>query len=580
MPKRESRTILLVEDEAIITMATALVIRGFGYKVVTALSGEEAVETACGDQIISLILMDIDLGGGMDGTAAAKRILMRKNIPIVFLTSHSEREMVARVRGITRYGYVIKNSGNFVLESSIEMGFELFEAHERTRKSEILQRTLLKTIPDLIWLKDVEGVYMTCNHVFELFAGASEAAIIGKTDYDLVGKGLADFFREHDRMAMASGKPVVNEEWVTFAGDGRKALLETVKTPMYDGNGDLIGVLGISRDITDRKRAEEQILRQNRIYAVLSDINQAIVRIHEQGTLLDEACRIAVEKGKFRMAWIGRADTKTGKVEIVASVGTEDGQILVLSFPLTVFGNFWGTFNISPVETEFSNDTDIQLLEEMAMDISFALEFIEGEIGRKRAEEDRAAHLRFLESLDSVNVAIQGSTDLETMMGKVLETMIGVFDCDRAWLLYPCDPEAASFRVPMEVTKPEYPGAKVLNVDVPMSPEQAGNMREALESAGPVTYTAGTDRPISTAKRFGVQSQIFVPIYPKSGKPWIFGMHQCSHPRIWTPEENRLFQEIARRLGDGLTSLLLNRELRETVAKIREGTETTPPSDS
>ncbi|HCM25823.1 MAG TPA: hypothetical protein DIC34_04635 [Treponema sp.] len=488
--------------------------------------------------------------------------------------------MVARVRGITRYGYVIKNSGNFVLGSSIEMGFDLFEAHERTRKSEILQKTLLKTIPDLIWLKDADGVYLTCNHVFELFAGANEAEIIGKTDYDLVGKELADFFREHDRMAMVSGKPTVNEEWVTFASDGRKALLETVKTPMYGGNGDFIGVLGISRDITDRKRAEEQILRQNRIYAVLSDINQAIVRIHEQGALLEEACRIAVKTGEFRMAWIGKADTRTGKVEIVASVGAEDGRISALSFPLTVFGNFWGTFNIYPVETEFSDDTDIRLLEEMAMDISFALEFIESEIERKRAEEDRTAHLRFLESLDRVNVAIQGSTDLDTMMGRVLETMIGVFDSDRAWLLYPCDPEAASFRVPMEVTKPEYPGAKVLNADVPMSPEQAENMREALESAGPVTYTAGTDRPISTAKIFGVQSQIFVPVYPKSGKPWIIGMHQCSHPRIWTPEENRLFQEIARRLGDGLTSLLLNRELRETVAKIREGTEPNPPGEN
>jgi PAS domain S-box-containing protein len=124
-------------------------------------------------------------------------------------------------------------------------------------------RTLVKTIPDLVWLKDENGVYLACNTMFERFFGAGEAEIVGKTDYDFMNRELADFFREHDREAMAAGKPRVNEEWITFADDGHRAMLETIKTPMVDDEGRLIGVLGIARDITERKRAEELLEQKN-----------------------------------------------------------------------------------------------------------------------------------------------------------------------------------------------------------------------------------------------------------------------------------------------------------------------------
>jgi PAS domain S-box-containing protein len=130
-------------------------------------------------------------------------------------------------------------------------------------ESEARLHTLVRTIPDLVWLKDENGVYLACNTMFERFFGAREAEIVGKTDYDFMDRELADFFREHDREAMAAGKPRVNEEWITFADDGHRAMLETIKTPMLDGEGKLIGVLGIARDITGRKRAEELLAQKN-----------------------------------------------------------------------------------------------------------------------------------------------------------------------------------------------------------------------------------------------------------------------------------------------------------------------------
>jgi PAS domain S-box-containing protein len=132
-------------------------------------------------------------------------------------------------------------------------------AEEALRNREGELHTLVQTIPDLIWLKDTKGVYLACNPMFERFFGAKEADILGKTDYDFVSRELANFFRENDRNAMAAGKPTRNEEWITFADDGHRAMLETTKTPMFDDKGVLLGVLGIGRDITERKRAEDEL---------------------------------------------------------------------------------------------------------------------------------------------------------------------------------------------------------------------------------------------------------------------------------------------------------------------------------
>ena len=114
MSTQEHKTILLVEDDVFDAIYDAQTIESFGYNVIVAISGEKAVEIADSNEKISLILMDIDLGSGIDGPEAMKQILRKRNIPIVFLTSHSEKEYVDKSKKITRYGYVLKNSGYFV----------------------------------------------------------------------------------------------------------------------------------------------------------------------------------------------------------------------------------------------------------------------------------------------------------------------------------------------------------------------------------------------------------------------------------------------------------------------------------
>ena len=171
-------------------------------------------------------------------------------------------------------------------------------------------RTVIETIPELVFLKDPNGIYLNCNHQFEQFFGAPESEIVGKTDYDFIDKELADFFRERDKKAMQANQPTTNLEWVTYASDGHKALLETIKTPMYDSHGKLIGVLGIARDITEHKKIEDALRKSENWYkAIFENTGTATCIFDEDGTLIlvnekfEELCLLPKEELENKIKW-------------------------------------------------------------------------------------------------------------------------------------------------------------------------------------------------------------------------------------------------------------------------------------
>ncbi len=137
MPEDHPKTILLVEDEVLIALGEEQLLRAEGYQVLLAHSGEDAVRLVCAqNKPVDLVLMDINLGRGMDGTQAAQRILAEREIPVIFLSSHTEKAVVEKTEQITSYGYVVKNSNPAVLFASIKMAFKLAQAHQRIRQSE------------------------------------------------------------------------------------------------------------------------------------------------------------------------------------------------------------------------------------------------------------------------------------------------------------------------------------------------------------------------------------------------------------------------------------------------------------
>jgi PAS domain S-box-containing protein len=189
---------------------------------------------------------------------------------------------------------------------------------------------------------------------------------------------------------------------------------------------------------------------------------------------------------------------------------------------------------------------------------------------RKRAEQEHQAHLWFLESLDRINRAMQGGQDLRQMLSEVLLATLDIFACDRAWLIYPCDPDAPSWHAVMEHTRPQFPGAFALQAELPVDRDVAAVFAAARAVHGAVL--AGSDYdlkiPDLAAERFAVRSQIAMTIDVKADKPYLFGLHQCSRARVWTAEEQHLFQEIGRRLSDAVSALSIFRSLRESESKL------------
>ncbi|SEH08452.1 PAS domain S-box protein [Candidatus Venteria ishoeyi] len=144
------------------------------------------------------------------------------------------------------------------------------QAEEEIKRQSGLISSLLDSIPDIIFYKDMDGVYLGCNPPFAELIGRPKEEIINKTDYELFDKEIADLFRKNDKLMLERRETRNNDEWVTYP-DGKKVLIDTLKTPYWGPNGEILGILGISRDITVRKQAEEEIKRQSGLISSLLD---------------------------------------------------------------------------------------------------------------------------------------------------------------------------------------------------------------------------------------------------------------------------------------------------------------------
>lgn len=415
------------------------------------------------------ILTERDLAGLLDNDGLSSTVTLREVMHFPVLTvprstpvyeiaglmqARQLRHMVVldddgQVAGmVTLHKLMERLTESLISEQSLQRQKVLETSKQR---AESLARSIMQTLPDLIWLKDQDGVFVSCNRMFERLFGASEAEIIGKTDYDFVSRELADSFREHDRMVMASGKHSINEEWVIFADDGHRACVETVKTPMFDAAGKLVGVLGISRDITERKSAADNIQRLTQLNKALSQCNQAIVLCKKDAELFPKICHAAVQLGGMSMAWIGMLDGR--HVHPVACYGAhleylEGIQISVdadvpsgrgptgttirenqpqwcqdfqndpatapwhqrakrfgwgasASLPLCRNGVVVGSFTLYTAEAHAFDVASRELLTQMAADISFALDNFEREAQRANLQQLSETERTLLKNLVS-----------------------------------------------------------------------------------------------------------------------------------------------------------------------------------
>ncbi|MBV1787586.1 EAL domain-containing protein [Marinobacterium sp. D7] len=213
----------------------------------------------------------------------------------IFLSDALLEMLVTDVK-LLSFLQTIKGFGFVAISTLLIFGLVSYYA-KRMLAAQHHLRALIDTLPDLVWLKDERGIYLSCNRKFERLFGARESEIIGKSDYDFVDAELADFFRKHDLIAMHADRSSINEEQLTFADDGHTEILETIKTPMKDEAGKLIGILGVGRDITKRKQRETEIkvltqaVEQSPVAVILADpsrqvtfVNRAFERICGYGS--------------------------------------------------------------------------------------------------------------------------------------------------------------------------------------------------------------------------------------------------------------------------------------------------------
>jgi PAS domain S-box-containing protein len=168
--------------------------------------------------------------------------------------------------------------------------------------------------------------------------------------------------------------------------------------------------------------------------------------------------------------------------------------------------------------------------------------------------------------LDQINTIIINANDLNEMLGKIQTLMLHIFSCDRVFLLFPVDPHAKTYTIPMAKSTDQWRPANILNQNIPLDPFTSQIFSHALKTNDTLTIGVDSDYdiPPELSDTLHVKSMMVIIAKPQSGKPWLLGLHQCSHDRIWTDEEKQLFKHIAWRITDGLSNMLLMEELTKT----------------
>jgi PAS domain S-box-containing protein len=240
--------LLVVEDESIIAKDLQWRLKDMGYDVpFIVASGEEALNRIREDNV-DLVLMDIMLQGEMDGIETACHIHSENDIPVVFLTAYADDEMLERAKITEPFGYLIKPVRDRELFSTVEMALYKYKMEKQIRESENKYRTLLENLPQKIFFKDRDSVYVSCNRNFAQDLEIKPEEITGKTDFDFFDRELAEKYRTDDRRIVDSGEAEdINEEYIR---NGEKQFIHTVKTPIKDEKGSVIGIIGIFWDVT------------------------------------------------------------------------------------------------------------------------------------------------------------------------------------------------------------------------------------------------------------------------------------------------------------------------------------------
>ncbi len=273
---KTGKTILLVEDEHVSASVQERTLSNLGYEVILAYSGEQAMELFHGARPIDLVLMDIELGSGMNGFDAARAIMKDNTVPVVFLTAHAGKDAIAKIKDITNYGFVEKNMSSLFLDQTIRWALELFEtraAFERNSnalvESKEHYRAAFETNKDAISVNKMDGTYVDVNDGYMRLLGYTKEDVIGKTSLE-AGVWADPLDREKMVAGLVKDGGIDDEEFMFRCKDGScktgvmSARVITLKNEPH--------LLTTTRDITESKKAETVLRNSEELYRALFEL--------------------------------------------------------------------------------------------------------------------------------------------------------------------------------------------------------------------------------------------------------------------------------------------------------------------
>ncbi len=285
MTKNTVKTILLVEDEAFIAMSEKRLLEQYGYVVKIASSGEAAVESVKTSSGIDLVLMDINLGKGMDGTQAAELILIDRDIPIIFVSSHSEREVVEKTEKITSYGYVVKSSSITVLDASIKMAFKLFDEKEKSKSMNDRLEATFEALPDLLFEVGLDGYYYDSHSSKNELLYKPLSDLLGKYITDILPAEISDIIMSAIAEAHEKGISLGKQYELTVPTGIRSFEITVSRIASFPDRPHFIL---LCHDVTERKKAEEAFLKSEERYrTILQTAMDGYWLTDIQGNILD-----------------------------------------------------------------------------------------------------------------------------------------------------------------------------------------------------------------------------------------------------------------------------------------------------
>jgi diguanylate cyclase (GGDEF)-like protein/PAS domain S-box-containing protein len=276
------KKILIVEDSILNAQITADILNKYGYKTEIARTGEEAAEKARSGQCPDLILMDIELGKGMDGIEAARIIQSIRDIPIVFLTANANKEILEKIRSVTAYGYVIKSTDKYALLSALEMAI----ARWQTEKELELYRSIVENSLNEIYIFHPESLkFIAVNRGARENLGYTVEELSGMTPLDLKPEMDLQSFRELLAPLASGEKEQILFHTVHRRKDGTLYPVE-IHVQLVEHGGEKVYV-ALVMDLTERRAIEHELWERERILsAIMDSAHDAIVMLDGQGKVV------------------------------------------------------------------------------------------------------------------------------------------------------------------------------------------------------------------------------------------------------------------------------------------------------